>query len=63
MREAEQLKRIIAEEARRRMLAGQADPVATLQQGSAWERKTVTQVAEAVGMKPRTFAKLEHVYN
>ena len=63
LREAEQLKYIIAEEARRRMLAGQPDPVATLQQGSAWDRKTVTQIAEAVGMKPRTFATVEGVYS
>ena len=64
MREAEQLKRIIAEEAKRRMLAGKAvDPVATLPQGSEDERKTRTQVAEAVGMKPRTFAKVEGVYS
>ncbi len=27
------------------------------------ERETRTQVAEAVGMKPRTYAKLKHVYD
>ncbi len=63
MREAEQLERIIAEEAERRMLAGKAtDPPATLPEGRS-ERETRTQVAEAVGMKPRTFAKVQHVFN
>jgi hypothetical protein len=64
MHEADNIERIIAEENRRKMLAGKApDPVATLQQGSAWERKTATQVAEAVGMKPRTFAKVKHIHD
>jgi ParB-like chromosome segregation protein Spo0J len=40
MHEAEHIARIIAEENRRKMLAGKGDnPVATLQQGSAWERR------------------------
>ncbi len=74
MREAEHLKRIIAEEARRRMLAGvtedgaggrgrQTNPPATLREGLRHARETVAQVAEAVGMKPRTFVKVEHVYH
>ncbi len=64
MREAERLKGIIAEEAQRHMLAGKAaNPGATLHQGSPWERRTTTPVAEAVGMKPRTFAKVEAVYS
>ena len=37
--------------------------MATLAQRTEDERKTRTQVAEAVGMKPRTFAKVEGVYN
>ncbi len=64
MREAEQLGRIIAEEARRRMLAGKpADPVPMLAQGPNDERKTRTRLAGAVGMKSRTFAKVEGVYH
>ena len=45
------------------MLAGKAsDPGATLREGRH-ARETVAQVAEAVGMKPRTFAKVEHIYH
>ncbi len=64
LREAEQLKRIIAEEARRRMLAGKAtDPLATLPEGPREAQQTRAQVADAVGMKPRTFAKVEDIYH
>ncbi len=74
MREAENLTRIFAEEARRRMLAGitedgaggrgkQKNPVATLPQGLGGDHKTRTQVAESVGKKPRTYAKIKQVYD
>jgi len=63
MREADQLTRIFAEEARRRMIAGKADPLATLPEGRPDEGFTRTKVAEAVGMKPRTYAKTKKVYD
>ncbi len=78
MREAKEFKRIIERQAQQRQDEGRAkggkaagrgrpkgsdSSVATLPQSYQEEAKTRTQVAEAVGMKPRTFAKLEHVYN
>ncbi len=62
MREAEHIKRIVAEEAKRRMLAGRAtDPPPTLGEGRH-SQETVAQVAEVVGMKRSTFAKVERVH-
>jgi len=64
MHEADNLTRIFAEEARRRMVAGKApDPPATLGEGTRHERETVTQVAEAIGMKPRTYAKVKYAHD
>ncbi len=74
MHEADNIERIIAEENRRKMLAGvtedgaggrghKLNPVATLPQGLGDDGKTRTQVAEAVGMKARTFAKVKHVHD
>jgi len=78
MHEADNIERIIAEEARRRMLAGQTSggktagrgrpktddsSVPTLAQSYRDDDKTRTQVAEAVGMKRSTFAKVRHVHD
>ena len=64
MHEADHLTRIIAEEARRRMLAGkQTDPLPTLAEGRSDAGFTRTQVAEAVGMKRSTYAKTKKVYD
>ena len=64
MHEADNLTRIFAEEGRRKMLAGKPiDPPAMLREGTRHERETVAQVAEAVGMKPRTYAKVKNVHD
>jgi hypothetical protein len=64
MHEADNLTRIFAEENRKKMLAGKApDPPATLREGTRHERETVAQVAEQVGMKPRTYAKVKNVHD
>ena len=75
MHEADHLTRIFAIEAERRMLEGasvggqtagkgrpkgEETPVATLPQGKG---KTREQVAEAIGMKPRTYAKTKKGYD
>ena len=61
MREAEELEAIERERAKKRMLAGKkADPTATLREGQKGE--TGDKAAEAVGMKPRTYAKAKAVY-
>ncbi len=52
----------VAEEAKRRQIRKPADSVpATLPEQNRGE--TRTQVAEAVGMKPRTYAKTKQVYD
>lgn len=74
MREAEHIERIIAEEAKRRMLAGTTEdgaggrgnrknPPPTLAEGLPSERETRTQVAAAVGMKRSTYNKTKSVYD
>ncbi len=75
MHEAEHIARIIEEENRRKMLAGvtedgaggrghKLNPVPNSGQGLAPKRrKTDTQVAEAVGMKPTTYASVRHVHD
>jgi ParB-like chromosome segregation protein Spo0J len=60
MHEADNLTRIFADEARRRMLAGKDDPRATLREGRS---RTDAAVAEAVGMKERTYRKTKSVYD
>ncbi len=74
MHEADNIERIIAEEHRRKMLAGvtedgaggrghKKNPAPTLAQGLGDNRETRTQIAEAVGMKARTFAKVKQVHD
>jgi hypothetical protein len=60
MHEADNIERIIAEEAKRRMLAGKDDPRATLREGRS---RTDAAVAEAVGMKERTYRKTKSVFD
>ncbi len=74
MHEADNIERISVEENRRKMLAGvtedgaggrghKKNPVPTLAQGLGDDGKTRTQVADAVGMKRSTFAKVKHVHD
>jgi len=62
MHESEALEEIERERANTRMLAGKAlDPTATLPEGSKGE--TREKVAEAIGMKPRTYDKAKKIYD
>jgi len=74
MHEAEHIARIIAEENRRKMLAGvtedgaggrghKLNPRPTLDEGLAPQRRTDAAVAEAVGMKRGTHRKVKAVYD
>jgi hypothetical protein len=74
MHEADNIERIIAEENRRKMLAGvtedgaggrghKKNPAPTLAQGLGDDGKTRSQVAEAVGMKRSTHRKVKDVYD
>jgi ParB-like chromosome segregation protein Spo0J len=61
MHEADHLTRILAEEARRRMLGGKAiDPTPMLAEGKG---ETRTKVAEAIGMKRSTYTKTKKVFD
>jgi len=73
MHEAENFERIIAEENRRKMLAGvtedgaggrgrKKNPVHNCAQGSDSERKTRSRVAEEVGMGRGSFDRIKTVY-
>jgi hypothetical protein len=62
MHEADNLTRIFAEEAKARQ-GTRTDLVATLPQGSEGDHKTRTKVAEAVGMKRSTYAKVKQVHD
>ncbi len=63
--EGKALERIIAEEAKERQKRKPLDSVVPIlaQQKAVQMRKTRTQVAEGVGMKPSTYANLEKVYD
>jgi len=74
MHEAENIERIVAEENRRKMLAGVTpdgaggrghtlNPRPMLDEGLAPQRRTDAAVAEAVGMKRSTHRKVKDVYN
>ena len=73
MHEADNIERIIAEENRRKMIAGvtadggggrghKLNPVLNSTQGLG-DGKTRTQVAEAVGLKPDKYRKIKHVHD
>ena len=78
MHEAENLTRIFTEEARREMLAGQTaggktagkgrpktddSSPPTLGESYRHERETGARVADTIGMKRNTYAKVKHVHD